>query len=346
MIEAFFGTLNWILFSPYKKFMSGDLNIASLMSELPTEAFHSDLWPINVCPVWIENAAIEDQYRAMKVWFLARYCDPRDATPYSSSDGKYVFVNGGPFRPEDVLFSKFGARVNDEVIQELVSDLENRYGLQWAPIRPDLDGDIKVAQEEYYDERFGIYVPDPAKPYSDLEARLEEISELLTLTGTQKAAQLARRVAYGATITALETYLWERLVYAVENDSLALESIVANVQHFKETNLKLSEVFDAHRDIETTVKAYLQGLVWHRWDKVAPLIKFGLRIAPPSFKPFVAPLVKRHDIVHRSGHDQYGRTVLITSDDLHQLNSAVKFFAQRVEELIAARDSLDLDVPF
>jgi hypothetical protein len=171
-----------------------------------------------------------------------------------------------------------------------------------------------------------------------LEQRLEEIDELLTLTGTQSGAQLARRVAYSATITALETYLWERLTYAVENDVQALENIVANVQYFKECNIRLSDIFDKHRTIEETVKGYLQSIVWHRWDKVSPLITHGLGIKAPSFKPFVEPLIKRHDIVHRSGHTQHGKVIFVKVEEVQQLKTAVKLFAQKMEDLIRERD--------
>lgn len=329
--------------------MSKDFNIPALISELPPEAIRADTLLITIHAGWIKDADSREQYKAMKAWFLARYSDPIDTTPYSASEGKYLFVHGGPFRPSDVLFSEFGVSVEEEIIQELASDLEERVGPQWAPLIPTAsEGDLRIAQDTYYDERFGLHVADPNKPFADLEARLEEIGELLTLTGTQKAAQLARRVAYSATITALETYLWERLIYAVENDADALENIVANVQHFRENTVKLSEIFAAHRDIETTVKGYLQSIVWHRWDKVAPLIKYGLRVNPPSFKPFVEPLVKRHDIVHRSGHSQDGKIIFVTLDEVRQLTKAVLLFADRVENLIKERSSLDFDfdIPF
>lgn len=324
--------------------MSKEFNIPALISELPAEAIHADTLLVTINAAWVRNADSREQYSAMKAWFLARYCDPADTTPYSASEGRYLFVHGGPYKPEDVLFSEFGALVTDEVIQELSSDLEKRVGVQWAPLMADLShGELRIAQEIYYDERFGIQVADSKKPFADLEVRLYEIGELLTLTGTQKAAQLVRRVAYSATITALETYFWERLIYAVENDNSALESIVANVQHFKDSNLKLSNIFTAHRDIEIIVKGYLQSIVWHRWDKVSPLIKYGLRITPPSFKPFVEPLIKRHDIVHRSGYTVSGKVIFITADEVEQLKKAVILFSHRIECLIEERDQLDFD---
>jgi hypothetical protein len=147
-----------------------NFNLPALVSDLPPEAIRSDTLLITLNLEWFKGAVIEDQYKAMKAWFLARYCDPSDTTPYSPLEGKYIFVHGGPFRPDDVLFKEFGTLAKDEVIQGLASDLERAVGSKWAPVIPtSSEGELRFAQDVYYDERFGFYVPDPGKPFSDLE---------------------------------------------------------------------------------------------------------------------------------------------------------------------------------
>jgi hypothetical protein len=88
------------------------------------------------------------------------------------------------------------------------------------------------------------------------------------------------------------------------------------------------------------VLGYLQSLVWHRWDQVARLITDGFDIRPPSFRPFTDALLKRHDIVHRSGHDVKGNPVSVTSDDVSTLSSQVEAFADALAGKLAERMTL------
>lgn len=37
------------------------------------------------------------QKEIMKQWFLKRYCDPIENTPYDSGEGGYQYIFGGPF---------------------------------------------------------------------------------------------------------------------------------------------------------------------------------------------------------------------------------------------------------
>ena len=71
--------------------------------------------------------------------------------------------------------------------------------------------------------------------------------------------------------------------------------------------------------------------MWHQFDKVAPLIKYGLGAELPSFKPFKEAIQRRHDIVHRSGHDIQGAEINISEEDIRELAEKVLAFANEMD---------------
>lgn len=101
--------------------------------------------------------------------------------------------------------------------------------------------------------------------------------------------------------------------------------------------MKLGDVFDRHGSIRDHVKGHLQNTVWHRWDKVGAIYKSGLGIALPSVKVFDAALVKRHDIVHRSGRTKDGDEVDVTNSEIENLSKVVEQFAEEVSDLAKNR---------
>src|SRR5690554_3872879 len=82
---------------------------------------------------WLAAAAADEQIKAMRLWFLARYCDPAEETPYVSDAGGYIFTRGGPHDPSDVLQERFDFVVAFETIRELVEELYGEVGNEWAP---------------------------------------------------------------------------------------------------------------------------------------------------------------------------------------------------------------------
>lgn len=90
--------------------------------------------------------------------------------------------------------------------------------------------------------------------------------------------------------------------------------------------------------IRACIKGYLQNIVWHNWKRVVPLIRAGLQIQTPSFKQFDDALLKRHDIVHRSGHTKDGAEIAISKDEITELCGMITAFAAAINEAIGARD--------
>lgn len=270
----------------------------------------------------------DQQIELMREWFLARYCDPAHETPYESAEGGYIWIWGGPYYAEDELQERFGHIVDNKVIEALVEDLNFDGGYEWAPVRRDDDRD--------YDDRFGLDF-DPAQPNDPLDKlkhRLAQATSVLSLQGDAQAMEQLPKMVFGAAISTLEAYLWETVAFWAKGDRDVLKAIVKGMPALRDQEIKLGDVFDAHDAIEARVLAYLQNVVWHRFDTVAMLLRRGLGVNPPSFKTFVRALEKRHDIVHRSGHDKDGLPVAVTADDAKELAAAVEDFALKLYQAI------------
>lgn len=88
--------------------------------ELPPEAGNSEHHPFEANDAWLQGAPPELQIEAMRRWFYARYEDPANQTPYSSQEGGYMFVFGGPYDPNDVIQERFDRAVPYKVMEKLI----------------------------------------------------------------------------------------------------------------------------------------------------------------------------------------------------------------------------------
>jgi len=304
------------------------------LANLPSEAFgqFNVDGPFDPDDSWLQTASKEEQKIAMRAWFHARYCDPAHETPYISREGGYQFIWGGPYDPADELPERFADIVSDDIIQEVIDELFAEVGDQWAPINYGPPDDFD------YDERFDFQLLTRSEPLDRLKERLQHAQRVLTLEGDETAKKLAMNLVFGAAVAALEAFLWETVNYCVENEEDAIRNIVTNIPTLKDQPLKLGNIFEKYDKLKELVKGYLQNLIWHRWDKVAPLFKSGLNIQPPSFKPFEDALIKRHDIVHRSGHDKSGNPITVTNEEIIELCNKIELFATEINTKLAARN--------
>lgn len=290
---------------------------------------------------WIEDAPRELQVAAMRAWFLGRYENPANQTPYSSDEGDYVFVNGGPYDPADVVQARFGDVVEFEVMDGLIKDLWSEVGTKWAPIE----------HEGFdYDEALSMQVVDRTDPMRMLSDRLSQIEGVLTLTGNVQSFQLAIQLAHGAAITALEAYLWDTVSYWVANDEKTLRTMVATNKDFQSQTLPLSAIFDRLEGMKHEVDSYLKDLVWHRLDKVKPLIFNGMDVVVPDIGNLMKEVLIRHDIVHRGGRTKDGEPIVLSSNDVRRAVNEVRAFSESLEEGLQRRyqadEYWDDDIPF
>jgi hypothetical protein len=300
------------------------------LENLPPEAFDpfNIDGPFDPQDTWLETAGEDDTLTAMRGWFYARYCDPVHDTPYNGKEGGYLFIHGGPYDPEDELYRRFSGVVDGDLINELVSELQQEVGDQWAPV-------LSVFKDEYeYDENFAIFVDKPAEPLQKLNIKQDEALSILVLKGSIVAQELAKNLVFGASISNLEMFLSETFVYWLENDEQVFKNLVMKLPELKDRKITLQEIFERHSNLKKEVKGYLQSIVWHRLNLVKQLFKFAFEIEILSCTHLEEAIIKRHHIVHRSGQDFEGNTIQISVQEIANLNQAILVFASEIQQLI------------
>lgn len=302
--------------------------------ELPQEAGDLESHRFDPNDDWLKGASREQQIAAMRRWFLARYEDPQNETPYNSEEGGYLFVWGGPYDPNDVIQERFSDIVEYEVMEELIKNLWSEVGDEWAPI--DHEG-------VDYDEELAFETPDREQPHQALQDRMAEIDAVLAIQTNIAATQLLFQMAHSSLISALEAYLADTLTFWVSHSKDVLRSFVSRNKDFKERTLSLNDVFDRFEQIDAEVKHYLQEQIWHRLDKIKPLMQVSLGIAIPDIGDLMKEVIVRHDIVHRAGRTRDGEAVTLSADNVRHLREAIRIFAQLIEEELDKRFARDQD---
>jgi len=265
----------------------------------------------------------DDQVATMAEWFDSRFWDPAHETPYITAEGGYIWVHGGPYDASEQLHDRFAGVVPDDVIERAVELVEQTGIYEWAP-----------TQLTYYDRVSDVFVDERYEPTQSLEARLDRLRGLLALQGIEEALAEVRKLAYAGVIAALESFLWETMAYFVEHHEKTIVDLITQHPLFRDKTIKLGDVYQTVITLKTEVKAHLQRVIWHRAENVGPLFKYGLGV-DLGFKGFEDAIQKRHDIVHRSGHDVEGQAVAITDHDVTELANQVLAFANEVDDRIA-----------
>lgn len=241
--------------------------------ELPPEAGDSDHHPFDPDDEWIKGAPRDLQIDAMRRWFLGRYEDPANQTPYSSQEGGYMFVWGGPYDPNDVTQERFDQVVPYKVMEGLIHDLWQEVGDKWAPIEHEgVD----------YDDELTFLVVHRSDPLRLLQGRLAQIDAVIAVPTPPFEAELIHQMAHSSLIAALEAYQADTVTYWVGHNKDALRRFVSRNKDFKARALTLDQVFDRLDVLDEEVRQYLQDVIWHRLDKIKPMIQAGLDIVVPD----------------------------------------------------------------
>lgn len=272
---------------------------------------------------WIAAASADEQTKAMRLWFLARYCDPAEETPYVSDAGGYIFTRGGPYDPSDVLQERFDSLVEFETISELVEELYVEVGDEWAPT-------ALTAEDEWED----VFVDTASGPIKRLRERLNELATLAQFDGPPMSRILLRQLVYAAIITALETYLWEMALYWLANDPDALTRMLKGVQQHRQRIAELGGDTPENRiRIQAEIESRLNhSTVWHRWTKNRPILQLILGADLPPHDGLEHPTRVRHDISHRGGKDTDHNPVNLSAEDVESLRLTVLGFAEALQQ--------------
>lgn len=290
---------------------------------LPPEAGDSSAEPFDPNDDWLRAAEPELQKEAMRQWFYARYQDPVHDTP--RADGEYIFVGGGPYDPSDELQGRFTNVVPFDTIWEVVEELYAECGDEWAPIDRD------------YETAFEFEANTRDDPRGFLLARFEQIDFVLATVSDERIRPFVLQLLYSSLIAALEAYLADTLSFWIAVDRGVLQDFVAGNKDFQERKFTLAEIFERMNHLDSDVERYLQELVWHRLDKIKPLLEAGLRITVPPIDLLMTAIIVRHDIVHRGGKTKSGAAVHITEEMVRTLRENAMTFASQIDAAIEKR---------
>lgn len=138
--------------------------------ELPPEAERA-AYPFDPHDKWLRDASREHQFEAMRRWFLARFEDPAESTPYDNGEGGYLFLHGS-VDPDDAIQERFSPFVDFEVMQELVNELYSHVGPEWATID---------RGEDYWDDELAVYIESRDEPMARMSLRLSTVVKQVTV---------------------------------------------------------------------------------------------------------------------------------------------------------------------
>jgi hypothetical protein len=300
-------------------------NSAAALEE--EEDFHGDSADIDSQS--LRHLSADGQLEAMTAWWFAHYEDPAQSTPYNGREGGFIYPNGGPFDPADELPHKFGGTVPDDVIQQLIDDLHSTVGQDWAPVPRDVDFDMELDVEPR--ERHEPLLHLTSALYNDSD-------QLIGLIKLQPAAQpVLLRHAYISMVAAFETYLWETTKYWVSEDESVLRNLVTKSHKFKDSPLKIGQIFERYAGLQEEVNSYLRSMVWHRLDDVKPLMECAFDISLPSVNPLLELVLIRHDLVHRNGRVASGEPRYLTKSHFDRLARLALEFCIAVETAVISK---------
>lgn len=303
----------------------------SEVANLPAEA-HAEVEgePFEPDETWLKRAGEVDQETAVSVWWYSRYCDPAEGTPYNGREGGYLFIHGGPYDPEDILWGRFSGKASNEVIERVVRRLHDELGDAWAPLR--------WSNPYEYDDYYDVIISSTNRgPRGRLTAALLQGQKLQALTGDEATKELLNRLAFAFLFSAFETYLWETMVYWLEEDDKATARILDRLPEFASKELKGKDARAFVENAKENIKGYMQRLPWHRWSDVRPLLQIGLDVKVPEFGGFKGDLKVRHDIVHRNGTTKDGQPIRISEQDLYDFGVRINSYAELLEQSLAMK---------
>lgn len=300
------------------------------MTHLPPEAGTFDCGPFEPDDNWLASAPRTLQIAAMRRWFLDRYEDPANETPWDGEDKEYVFVWGGPYDPNEEIQSRFGGIVEFETMWELIEDLWREVGDRWAPIQHE-----GVDYDDYVSHLIVVGRSDPQR---FLQERIAEIFSVLDASALDGAnARLLHQMAHSSLIAALEAYLADTVSYWIDTDEQTRRRFIATNKDFQARSLTVAELFERLENLNVEIKAYLADFVWHRLDKVNPMLVSGLGIRVPEIGDLMKEIKVRHDIVHRAGRCADGSLVELSNDDLCRVRDSIQKFSLEIEDELARR---------
>jgi len=187
------------------------------------------------------------------------------------------------------------------------------------------------------------YVDDPKRVfdhnYWDLTYLLDELTRDAL---PSRATVLQIRMIFKEAFSALEAYLGDTIQTVVLENVGALRKLVLAIQKLKEVKLALSDLATNEDILQAEVKKYLQGTLYHNFERVEQLYResHGIRIWPSEdVKVFLYKArQQRHDYTHRNGRpvnraEPAELSLGYVKETLRAVHAVVEYIDAQLEEL-------------
>ncbi len=273
--------------------------------------------PLDQLHKYDENVQIE----TMRRWFLQRFEDPANRTPYDSREGGYQWVWGGPYDAQEELEEQFSDYVSQDVIDELVNEL-NGECWEWAP----------VESADDYDEYFIDDIAEIEDCHKEFTSAIRDVRCLLSTDVPDEAASKFYSLLFINAITALEAYLSDKFIKRVMNDNEALRKFVESAPDFGTEKIPLSQVLKVVEAIKIRVRSHLSDMVWHNLGRIKPIYRSTLGVDLGDIEPIMKAITKRHDLVHRNGQDKDGNFIHVTVGEVDEIISLAESLVNDIEK--------------
>ena len=150
------------------------------------------------------------------------------------------------------------------------------------------------------------------------------------------SAFIINRMVFAQQVSALEAYLGDTLVQQVMFSHEAMDRILDKEEELKDVKIGLADIVKSPDIVRKTVRAHLQGILYHNLAKVAVLYKIALKINiwpnDDIKKSLFRAVQYRHDCVHRNGRDKDGTELTVfTTEYVTLMLEAMHTLVQHIE---------------
>lgn len=162
--------------------------------------------------------------------------------------------------------------------------------------------------------------------------------------GKDDGHYLLNRMIFSHQITALESYLSDRLLRAVLDTREAMNRLMAHDKELSQKKFTLAQIAAEPDLVKNTVQRHLRSIVYHNLDRVDALYRIAFDVKIVDLIGDAAALFRaiklRHDCVHRNGFDDRGIKLNIFTIEFGQkVATDIMAFVGRVEAEMRAKAS-------
>lgn len=173
------------------------------------------------------------------------------------------------------------------------------------------------------DNFFNHYINPHVKDLDDSLNHLDELPET-----TKK---IIYRNFFANVISCMEAYLSDTAIRKIMQSDDYKKKFEKSSPHFNNLSINGSNVYEYYAKLDTTIQFQLREIIYHKLEVVKKLYKSTFNVDLGDIGSLMKAIQKRHDIVHRNGHDKNGNVVEVTKADVQQLILDVSNFINHIE---------------